>query len=178
MIELARVSKEEIERILDSALEFADGKVCKAKDDIFVSNLFFEDSTRTRVSFEVAERKLGLHVIPFDADSSSVNKGESLYDTIKTIQSIGIDLAVIRHKKDRYYDELIDADVLRSRFEADNAEREELGLHIMPIDEYLLAALPNMPECSGIALGIDRLLMVVQNQMKLEKVITFTADIS
>ncbi|RKG53658.1 EF-P lysine aminoacylase GenX [Acinetobacter cumulans] len=76
------------------------------------------------------------------------------------------------------YDELIDADVLRSRFEADNAEREKLGLHIMPIDEYLLAALPNMPECSGIALGIDRLLMVVKNQMKLEKVITFTADIS
>ena len=76
------------------------------------------------------------------------------------------------------YDELIDADVLRGRFEADNAEREKLGLHVMPIDEYLLAALPNMPECSGIALGIDRLLMVVQNQMKLEKVVSFTADVS
>ena len=76
------------------------------------------------------------------------------------------------------YDELIDADVLRSRFQADNAEREKLGLHVMPIDEYLLAALPNMPECSGIALGIDRLLMVVQNQMKLEKVVSFTADVS
>lgn len=111
MIELARVSKVEIERILDSALEFANGKTAKAKSDIFVSNLFFEDSTRTRVSFEVAERKLGLHVIPFDAQTSSVNKGESLYDTIKTIESIGIDLAVIRHKKDRYYDELIDADL-------------------------------------------------------------------
>ena len=66
------------------------------------------------------------------------------------------------------YDELIDADVLRGRFEADNAEREKLGLHVMPIDEYLLAALSNMPECSGIALGIDRLLMVATNQMKLE----------
>ncbi|SPL71859.1 EF-P lysine aminoacylase EpmA [Acinetobacter stercoris] len=76
------------------------------------------------------------------------------------------------------YDELIDAEILRSRFEADNAEREKLGLHIMPIDEYLLAALPNMSECSGIALGIDRLLMVVQNQMKLEKVITFPAKVS
>lgn len=76
------------------------------------------------------------------------------------------------------YDELIDADVLRGRFEADNAEREKLGLHVMPIDEYLLAALPNMPECSGIALGIDRLLMVVTNQMKLEKVVSFTADMS
>lgn len=76
------------------------------------------------------------------------------------------------------YDELIDASVLRSRFEADNHEREKLGLHVMPLDEYLLAALPNMPECSGIALGIDRLLMVVTEQMKLEKVITFPADIS
>lgn len=76
------------------------------------------------------------------------------------------------------YDELIDAEVLRSRFQADNAEREKLGLHVMPIDEYLLAALPNMSECAGIALGIDRLLMVVMNQMNLEKVITFPADVS
>lgn len=76
------------------------------------------------------------------------------------------------------YDELIDAEVLRSRFQTDNAEREKLGLYVMPIDEYLLAALPNMSECAGIALGIDRLLMVVMNQMKLEKVITFPADVS
>lgn len=111
MIELARVSKDQIEKILDNALEMASGKIYKAREDIFVSNLFFEDSTRTRVSFEVAQRKLGLHVIPFDAQSSSVNKGESLYDTIKTIEAIGIHLAVIRHKKDRYYDELINADL-------------------------------------------------------------------
>jgi elongation factor P--(R)-beta-lysine ligase len=76
------------------------------------------------------------------------------------------------------YDELIDAEILRSRFQADNAERKKLGLHVMPVDEYLLAALPNMSECAGIALGIDRLLMVVMNQMKLEKVITFPADVS
>lgn len=76
------------------------------------------------------------------------------------------------------YDELIDAEVLRSRFQADNTEREKLGLHVMPIDEYLLAALPNMSDCAGIALGIDRLLMVVMNQMKLERVITFPADAS
>lgn len=76
------------------------------------------------------------------------------------------------------YDELIDAEVLRSRFQADNAEREKLGLYVMPIDEYLLAALPNMSECAGIALGVDRLLMVVMNQIKLERVITFPADVS
>jgi len=76
------------------------------------------------------------------------------------------------------YDELIDAEVLRSRFQADNAEREKLGLYVMPIDEYLLAALPNMSECAGIALGVDRLLMVVMNQIKLERVITFPAEVS
>ncbi len=74
------------------------------------------------------------------------------------------------------YDELIDAEVLRLRFEADNAEREKLGLHVMPVDEYLLAALPQMPECSGIALGVDRLLMVATEKVKLEQVVTFPAE--
>ena len=76
------------------------------------------------------------------------------------------------------YDELIDAEVLRSRFEADNAEREKLGLHVMPIDEFLLAALPQMTACAGIALGVDRLLMIATEHMQLEKVITFPASIS
>ena len=76
------------------------------------------------------------------------------------------------------YDELVDAVVLRSRFEADNVERAGLGLHVMPIDEYLLAALPHMPECSGIALGIDRLLMVATEQMRLEQVISFPAQLA
>lgn len=74
------------------------------------------------------------------------------------------------------YDELMDATVLRSRFEADNQERAKLGLSVMPIDEYLLAALPNMPECSGIALGLDRLLMIATEKMRLSDVISFPAD--
>ena len=76
------------------------------------------------------------------------------------------------------YDELIDAATLRSRFAADNAERKHLGLHVMPVDEYLLAALPHMQECSGIALGIDRLLMIVMQVMRLDQVMTFPAEIS
>jgi len=76
------------------------------------------------------------------------------------------------------YDELIDAEVLRSRFEADNAEREKLALHIMPVDEYLLTALPKMPDCSGIALGVDRLLMIATEQIQIEKVMTFPAHLS
>ena len=74
------------------------------------------------------------------------------------------------------YDELMDATVLRSRFEADNQQRAKLGLTVMPIDEYLLAALPDMPECSGIALGLDRLLMIATEKMGLSDVISFPAD--
>ena len=76
------------------------------------------------------------------------------------------------------YDELLDAAVLAARFDADNAERAQQGLPVIPTDQYLLAALPNMPECSGIALGIDRLLMVAMNKMKIEQVITFPAEIA
>lgn len=76
------------------------------------------------------------------------------------------------------YDELLDAEILASRFEADNAERVQQGLPVMPTDQYLLAALPHMPECSGIALGIDRLLMVVMNQVKIDQVIAFPAEIA
>lgn len=74
------------------------------------------------------------------------------------------------------YDELLDASVLRARFEADNQEREKLGLKVMPLDENLLAALAHMPECSGIALGIDRLLMVATQKLNIEQVIAFPAS--
>ncbi len=74
------------------------------------------------------------------------------------------------------YDELLDASVLRARFEADNQERDKLGLQVMPLDENLLAALAHMPECSGIALGIDRLLMVATQKLNIEQVIDFPAS--
>lgn len=76
------------------------------------------------------------------------------------------------------YDELIDAEVLLQRFLQDNAERQQRGLEEVPIDHRLLAALPHMPECSGIALGIDRLLMVIQQKHRLSEVIGFPAQIA
>lgn len=74
------------------------------------------------------------------------------------------------------YDELIDANLLRQRFESDNLQRAKLGLEQMPIDEHLLRALQDMPSCAGIALGIDRLLMVITQAEHLAEVITFPAD--
>lgn len=106
MLTITELTNEKIEKLLNDASLFAAGQTTKIEGEVFVSNLFFEDSTRTKTSFDVAERKLGLQVVPFDATHSSVNKGESLYDTVKTLQSIGVNLVVIRHKQDRYFDEL------------------------------------------------------------------------
>lgn len=106
MFTITELSTERINSILTEAMAFANGKTAKIEGEVFCSNLFFEDSTRTKTSFDLAERKLGLQVVPFDASHSSVNKGESLYDTVKTIESIGVNLVVIRDKKDRYFEEL------------------------------------------------------------------------
>ncbi|MGW7988990.1 aspartate carbamoyltransferase catalytic subunit [Staphylococcus xylosus] len=88
-----------------SALKNGDTKPC-CFDDKFVANLFFENSTRTKSSFLVAEQKLGLKLIDFETDTSSVQKGESLYDTCKTLEQVGADVLVIRHPQTNYYDEL------------------------------------------------------------------------
>lgn len=72
----------------------------------FVTNLFYEPSTRTKLSFEVAEKRLGFEVIDFQVDHSSVVKGESVYDTAKTIASIGAEAIVIRHPQKNAVQEL------------------------------------------------------------------------
>ncbi|WP_296201698.1 EF-P lysine aminoacylase EpmA [Psychrobacter sp. UBA3962] len=71
------------------------------------------------------------------------------------------------------YDELADGAALQARFEADNEERAQRGLPIMPIDEHLIAASDHLPACSGIALGVDRLLMVVTGAKGIDEVIGF-----
>ena len=97
----------EIMDLLKDANDFSRGKQWKPGEQTFIANLFFEPSTRTKSSFEMAERKLGLEVIPFEAGTSSVLKGETLYDTVRTLESIGVNAVVIRHAKDHYFDELV-----------------------------------------------------------------------
>ncbi|WP_102692731.1 aspartate carbamoyltransferase catalytic subunit [Rummeliibacillus pycnus] len=107
LLSMENVSNEEIEAILKRAAEFEAGAKPQLERDYLVANLFFEPSTRTKTSFETAERRLGATVIPFEAGFSSTLKGETLYDTVKTLESIGMDAVVIRHKKDAYYEELL-----------------------------------------------------------------------
>ncbi len=65
--------------------------------DVTIANLFFEDSTRTRLSFELAEKRLSADVVNFSASSSSVKKGETLLDTVNNILSMKVDMIVMRH---------------------------------------------------------------------------------
>ncbi|OAT83395.1 aspartate carbamoyltransferase [Bacillus sp. MKU004] len=108
LLTMNELTKDEIIEILDQAERFKNGEAWNKGADKYVANLFFEASTRTKCSFEMAERKLGLGVIPFEAHTSSVQKGESLYDTVRTLESIGVETVVIRHSLDRYFDELAD----------------------------------------------------------------------
>ncbi|MWC27414.1 aspartate carbamoyltransferase catalytic subunit [Paenibacillus sp. MMS18-CY102] len=90
----------EIESILDRAAywEGQAEKLTPVLQGKFVANMFFENSTRTRFSFEMAEKRLGAEVMNFAAAASSVEKGESIYDTVRTLESMGIDAGVIRLK--------------------------------------------------------------------------------
>ena len=71
-----------------------------------IATLFFENSTRTQYSFQCALMNLGIKVVDFDTQLSSIAKGESLYDTVRTFEALGVDGVVIRHSQDRYFDEL------------------------------------------------------------------------
>lgn len=72
-------------------------KKTPALRDITIANLFFENSTRTRVSFELAEKRLGADIVNFSSSSSSVKKGETLIDTVNNILSMKVDMVVMRH---------------------------------------------------------------------------------
>lgn len=106
LLTLADLSIASIEDILSKATQLQHSY--KEQQNIFVANLFFEPSTRTRFSFEVAEKRLGLQTLNFDAASASTQKGESLYDTVRTLEEIGASAVVIRHAMDRYFDEIKD----------------------------------------------------------------------
>jgi aspartate carbamoyltransferase catalytic subunit len=102
LIGLRELSREEIEHILDTAEGFEEISTRSVKKapvlrGKVVVNLFFEDSTRTRTSFTLAANRLSADVVEFTKKSSSVSKGETLLDTAKNLEAMGIDIVVIRH---------------------------------------------------------------------------------
>lgn len=106
--QMSNLSEEDIFSILKRAQEITETQEIKPlHEKRYIVNAFFEASTRTKMSFEMAERKLGLDVLPFQPEVSSERKGESLYDTIKTLEAIGVDAVVIRHSEDQFYQELL-----------------------------------------------------------------------
>jgi len=102
LLGLDGVPREDIQLILDTAVSFKEvlerpiKKVPPLQGKTIV-NLFFESSTRTRISFELAERRLSADVVNFAASGSSVSKGETLKDTARNIEAMKIDMVVIRH---------------------------------------------------------------------------------
>ncbi|BFM23558.1 aspartate carbamoyltransferase catalytic subunit [Microbacterium sp. che218] len=102
LLDTQHLSREDALEILDVAEDMADTQRREVKKlptlrGKTVVNLFFEDSTRTRISFEAAAKRLSADVINFSAKGSSVSKGESLQDTAQTLQAMGADAVVIRH---------------------------------------------------------------------------------
>lgn len=91
----------QLEALLDRAQAFADGADARnALAGVAVCTLFFEPSTRTRLSFQLAAQRLGAHVLNFDASTSSATKGETDRDTFKTIEAMGVRGFMVRHKVD------------------------------------------------------------------------------
>lgn len=107
---LTRLTDLTVEQIMDlikTADEYSKGGEVPQLKGKVIANLFFEPSTRTQYSFAMAEHKVGLHTLDFTAETSSIQKGETLYDTVKTFEAIGVDGVVIRHSRNNYFEELI-----------------------------------------------------------------------
>lgn len=102
LLGIRQITSDDIQLILDTAVQFKDVinrpiKKVPSLRDITIANLFFENSTRTRVSFELAQKRLSADTVNFSASTSSVKKGETLIDTVNNILAMKVDMVVMRH---------------------------------------------------------------------------------
>ncbi len=122
LIGIKDLTKNDIELIFKTADAFKQVinrpiKKVPSLRDITIANIFFENSTRTRLSFELAEKRLSSDVINFSASSSSVKKGETLIDTVNNILSMKVDMVVMRHSSPgaaKFLSERVDACVINA----------------------------------------------------------------
>ena len=105
LLTLKDLKTEKIVSLIEKAIEIKKGNF-KTYPGKKVATLFFENSTRTHYSFQCALLNLGIQVLQCDVSRSSVSKGETLYDTVKTFESLGLDGVVIRSSQEEYYKEL------------------------------------------------------------------------
>ncbi|AZS43828.1 aspartate carbamoyltransferase catalytic subunit [Microbacterium oleivorans] len=168
LLDTRTLAREDALRILDVAEDMRDTQSREIKKlptlrGKTVVNLFFEDSTRTRISFEAAAKRLSADVINFSAKGSSVSKGESLQDTAQTLQAMGADAVVIRHgasgaphtlatsgwisagvlnagdgTHEHPTQALLDAFTIRKRFFGEDSRGRDLaGLHVAIVGDIL-----------------------------------------
>ena len=122
LLGLRGMPREDLELILETAVSFREVldrpiKKVPPLQGKTVANMFFENSTRTRLSFELAERRLSADVLGFQAGGSSVSKGESLKDTARNIEAMKVDMVVMRHwaaGAPHYLARVIDANVINA----------------------------------------------------------------
>lgn len=99
LVSIKDLSAEQISQIIDLAADFENEKAISRCFGKHLVLMFFENSTRTHFSFEMAANKLGVHVYNFDTAKSSISKGESMKDTIENLSAIGINGVVVRHSE-------------------------------------------------------------------------------
>ncbi|WP_208422306.1 aspartate carbamoyltransferase catalytic subunit [Latilactobacillus fragifolii] len=112
LVSVDQLTNDLVAKLIERASAFKKGTTIKLTRPVYAMNLFFENSTRTHTSFEMAEHKLGMTVLNFNAETSSTSKGETLSDTLKTVQAIGVDFVAVRHSQNNYYDVLLADDQL------------------------------------------------------------------
>ncbi len=106
LIDIERLEKEEIQNLIKTAEEFKNGRQNSCAAGKCACLMFFENSTRTHFSFELAAKRLGMHVLNFDAKTSSFSKGESMKDTFENLNFIGVDVFVLRHSENGIIDKI------------------------------------------------------------------------
>ena len=102
LLGIKNITRDDMELIFETADNFKEVinrtiKKVPSLRDVTIANVFFENSTRTRLSFELAQKRLSADVINFSASNSSVKKGETLLDTINNILAMKVDMIVMRH---------------------------------------------------------------------------------
>ncbi|QEY52562.1 aspartate carbamoyltransferase catalytic subunit [Legionella longbeachae] len=107
-LEISQLSRQQIESILQRSIYFKRNNNYPCYSSDTVAHLFYENSTRTRVSFELAANRLSMPVVNLDLQSSSESKGEAIEDTVRTLAAMGIQFFVIRHEQEGLQQSLAD----------------------------------------------------------------------